>query len=95
MTKEEIVKVLLNYKEENEKLIDQRIALKHIIYQIQWMARRYAHGRMTYAVSQYNEAIQLAQSLGMKFDPDPIDGLVEAKDGMFDKEWFEQNKDKR
>ena len=69
--------------------------LEYIIREIQWMARRYAHGRMTYAVSSYNEAIRLAQRLGMKFDPDPIDGLVEAKDGQFDKEWFEQNPDKR
>lgn len=69
--------------------------LEYIIKEIQWMARRYAHGRMSYSVSMYNEAIQLAQSLGMEFRPDPIDGLIEAKDGMFDKEWFEQNKDKR
>ena len=60
-----------------------------IIKEIQWMARRYAHGRSTYAVSQYNEAIQKAQEVGMEFRPDPIDGLVEAKDGMFDKEWFQ------
>lgn len=69
--------------------------LEYVITEIQWMARRYAHGRMTYSVSMYNDAIKLAQSTGMTFRPDPIDGLVEAKDGMFDKEWFEQNPDKR
>lgn len=68
--------------------------LRHVIREIQWMARRYAHGRMTYAVGMYNNAIKVAQSVGMEFKPDPIDGLVEAKDGMFDKEWFENNKDK-
>ena len=52
------------------------------------MARRYAHGRKTYAVSTYNEAVKLAQELGMIFTPD-TDGLIEAKDGMFDREWFE------
>lgn len=79
-----------------KKQLQQRCeSLEYIIREIQWMARRYAHGRMTYAVSQYNEAIALAQNLGMEFRSDPIDGLVEAKDGMFDKEWFEQNPDKR
>lgn len=67
-----------------------------VIQEIQWMARRYAHGRSTYAVSQYNEAIEFAEEkLGMRFRPDPIDGLVEAKDGMIDKEWFKANSDKR
>lgn len=66
-----------------------------VIKQIQWMARRYAHGRSTYAVEEYNEAIRFAQKLGMEFKPDPIDGLVEAKDGMFDREWFKQNAYKR
>jgi len=79
---------------ETEDLKARIRSLEHVIQEIQWMARRYAHGRMTYAVSQYNEAIQLAQRLGMEFRPDPIDGLVEAKDGMFDKEWFEQNKER-
>lgn len=65
---------------------------RYIIEQIWWMARRYAHGRMSYAVSQYNEAISLAQDMGMEFKPDPIDDLIEAKDGMFDKEWFEKNR---
>ena len=63
-----------------------------VIQQIQWMARRYAHGRATYAVSTYNDAIRFAQKLGMEFKPDPIDGLVEAKDAQFDKEWFAQDR---
>ena len=62
-----------------------------VIQQIQWMARRYAHGRATYAVNTYNETIKFAQALGIEFKPDPIDGLIEAKDGQFDKEWFEKN----
>jgi hypothetical protein len=67
---------------------------KHVIQEIWWMARRYAHGRMTYAVEEFNSAIRLAQKKGMEFRPDPIDGLIEAKDGQFDKEWFEQQKNK-
>lgn len=62
---------------------------RHIIDDIWWMARRYAHGRSSYAVSMYNESIALAQKMGMEFRPDAIDGLIEAKDGMFDKDWFE------
>jgi hypothetical protein len=74
-----------------KELLAQISALKGIIWDIQWMARRYAHGRQSYAVGQYNDAIRLAQRLGMEFKPDPIDGLIEAKDAMFDKQWFEEN----
>jgi hypothetical protein len=69
-----------------EDLIKENSYLRHIISEIWWMARRYAHGRKSYSVGQYNNAIRLAQLLGMKFKPDPIDGLIEAKDVMFDKE---------
>jgi hypothetical protein len=72
----------VNYKKRSEEL-------ERIILDIYWMARRYAHGRKTYAVSQYNDAINKAIELGVNIKPDPIDNLIEAKDGMFDKEWFE------
>jgi hypothetical protein len=74
----------IDYKKRSEQL-------EWIIQQIYWMARRYAHGRSTYAPSDYNEAIKLAHELGMVFRPDN-DGLVEAKDGSIDKEWFESRK---
>ena len=70
------------------ELKKENVQLRYIIKEIWWMARRYAHGRSTYAVEEFNEAIRLAQRLEIKFDPDPIDGLIEAKDGMFDKQWF-------
>lgn len=73
-------------KKELEKRCSE---LEKIIRDIWWMSRRYAHGRQSYAVDQYNRAIRKAQELGMNFDPDPIDGLIEAKDSMFDKSWFE------
>jgi hypothetical protein len=69
-------------KAENEKLRD-------IIKDMQWMARRYAHGRMSYAVDMYNCAVRDAQALGVELWPDPIDGLIEAKDAMLDRAWFE------
>jgi len=73
---------------ELEKFEKRCSQLENIIQDIQFMARRYAHGRMSMAVSTYNEAIKLAMDLGMEFKPD-TDGLVLAKDGMFDKDWFE------
>ena len=65
--------------------------LEWILKEIQWMARRYAHGRQSCAVGIYNEAIQEAIDLGIEFKPDN-DGLVFAKDAMFDKKWFEARK---
>ena len=76
----------------NKKELEDRCKkLESIIQDIQYMAKRYAHGRMSTAVSQYNNAIKLAQELGMTFPPD-TDGLIEAKDGLFDKAWFESRK---
>jgi len=76
---------------ELEKFEKKCSQLEWIIQEIQWMARRYAHGRQTFAPSTYNEAIRLAQDLGMKFKPDN-DGLIEAKDGGIDRDWFEARK---
>lgn len=55
--------------------------LEHIILDISWMARRYADGRQTYAVSMYNDAIQLAIKLGLPIRPDPIVKSYFAQDG--------------
>jgi hypothetical protein len=59
-------------------------------------AFKYAHGRKTYAVSEYNSIIEKALSYNIPIDPDKDTGLIKAKDGMFDKEWFnkENNKNK-
>lgn len=59
-------------------------------------AFKYAHGRKTYAVSEYNSIIEKALSYNISIDPDKDTGLIKAKDGMFDKEWFnkENNKNK-
>lgn len=72
----------VNYKKRSEEL-------EKIILDIYWMARRYAHGRQSYAVSQYNDAIHKAIDLGLNIKPDPVDNLIEAKDAMFDKDWFD------
>jgi len=69
-----------------KELEDRCKKLESIIKDTWWMARRYAHGRQSYSVGQFNDALKLAQELGMTFTPDPIDGIIEAKDRMFDKE---------
>lgn len=69
-----------NYKHEAE-------ALRKVIEDIAWMARRYADGRSTYAPSMYNEAAISAMRLGCKIRPDFAEGdIVFARDGMEDKE---------
>lgn len=43
--------VCWDYEQERIKLTKENKNLKHIIQEIFWMARRYAHGRHTYAPS--------------------------------------------
>lgn len=80
-----ILKSAMQMSNEMDIVERENQKLKNIILEIQWMARRYANGRKTYAVDQYNTAIKAAQALGIEFRPD-TDGLVMAKDGMFDSE---------
>lgn len=55
--------------------------LEAIIYDTLWMARRYAHGRSTYAVAEVNDCTALALELGLKIANDK--GTVWAKDRDF------------
>ena len=64
--------------------------LKSIVMDTLWMSRRYSHGRSSYAVSQCNDAIDLALKLGLNIEIDGVTKEMYAKDGMFDKEWFEK-----
>lgn len=52
--------------------------LEGIIRDTLWMARRYAHGRRSYAVGQYNDAARLARSLGVELNNS--DGSIFAVD---------------
>lgn len=54
-------------------------ALGRIIRDTLWMARRYAHGRESYAVGMYNRAARAALSLGV--GGDMVDGSIFAVDG--------------
>jgi len=64
-------------KKENE-------ALRHIIYEISWMARRYAHGRATYAPDMYNRAITAAVRLNVKLNESDHESIY-ADDGCLGK----------
>lgn len=56
-------------------------ALLQCALDFQWPAKRYAHGRSTYAVGMVNDATKLLQVLGVKVSP--TDGTVWARDGSF------------
>ncbi|GEP00515.1 hypothetical protein [Methylobacterium haplocladii] len=62
---------------------EQRIAaLENIIRDTLWMARRYAHGRQSYAVGMYNDAARRAQHLNVQLQM--TDGSIFALDGTRD-----------
>ncbi len=48
----------------------ENIRLRDIIERTIWMARRYADGRMTYAVSDVNSAIDQIKELGVEIKSD-------------------------
>lgn len=55
--------------------------LEYIILEIYWMARRYADGRQTYAVSMCNDALDLAAKLDIPIKKDPATKRYYAQDG--------------
>ena len=58
-------------------------ALKKIIRDTLWMARRYADGRRTYAVGLLNDAVHSLDELGLSELHRGDDGKRFADDGMF------------
>jgi hypothetical protein len=82
-----VVKARKELKELNNrirKLEIERVALRTIISETLWMARRYAHGRSTYAPYAVNRQIDTALSLGIKILPDEAMDIpsLYADDGM-------------
>jgi hypothetical protein len=70
------------------KIEEENQALKYIVEQTLWMARRYADGRMTYAVSMFNDAVHELDRAGLShlFTGDPAENYKRfADDGMFGK----------
>ena len=58
----------------------ERDALRGIVRDTLWMARRYADGRRTYAVGMCNDAIAKAAELGLTFEDKPDVPFI-ARDG--------------
>ncbi len=58
----------------NKKITDkQRIQiLEQVIQDTFWMARRYAHGRKTYAPSMVRDAYNLLKNLGIEIKHDDV-----------------------
>lgn len=52
---------------------ERALVFEYVLTQIQWMARRYAMGRRTYAVSMYNDALKKAVDMGFKPHVDTIE----------------------
>jgi hypothetical protein len=55
--------------------------LEYIVRETLWMARRYAHGRSTFAPTTVNECVDLAIKIGIKVEVDGINGQTYADDG--------------
>lgn len=55
--------------------------LREISRDLQWMARRYADGRSSYAPSTVNDATRYLVSIGVDCLLDPIAGTRFARDG--------------
>jgi hypothetical protein len=64
------------YKQENEQL-------RRMVVDLQWMARRYADGRKTYAPSMVNDITLQALRMGIPIKKANEDEEIWAYDGMF------------
>lgn len=71
-----------------KQIEEENQALKYIIAQTLWMARRYADGRSSYAVGMLNDAVHELDRAGLShlFTGDPAEEYKRfADDGMFGK----------
>lgn len=50
---------------------------------IYWMARRYADGRRSYAISMCNDALKSCLDIGLPLKPEPTNGKMYAEDGDY------------
>lgn len=65
-----------------KQLINENNRLKQICSDLAWMARRYADGRMSMAVSTYNNNVEELVKMGVYLKPDIIsENTIWAKDG--------------
>ena len=56
-------------------------ALREIVADFHWMARRYADGSRTYATSMFNDRTRQLLRMGVKLNPS-ADYIIWARDGM-------------
>lgn len=56
-------------------------ALRSIVAEFHWMARRYADGSRTYATSMFNDRTRQLLRMGVKLGCG-ADGIIWARDGM-------------
>lgn len=71
-----------------KQIEEENQALKYIVAQTLWMARRYADGRSSYAVGMLNDAVHELDKAGLAhlFTGDPAEDHKRfADDGMFGK----------
>lgn len=67
---------------DKKKLVEENNKLKEICCDLAWMARRYADGRMSMAVSSYNNNVEELVKMGVYLRPDIInENTIWAKDG--------------
>lgn len=67
--------------EELARLRAENAALRGIASDLQWQARRYVDGRLSYAVGLHNDHVRTLQRLGVGLNATG-DGTVWARDGM-------------
>jgi hypothetical protein len=68
-------------KRQLKELAEENEKLRRIAKDLQWMARRYANGRRTYAVGVCNDATKHLIEMGVEIKPDPVGDTIWAMDG--------------
>lgn len=65
-----------------KQLREENEILQKCVLDLYWMARRYADGRMSYAVPTCNDAIRKLIDIGLPIKEDPINNRMFAVDGI-------------
>ncbi len=81
MIKHKMPSPLENYKAALYALKEENNILRRIVADLHWMARRYADGRSSYAVSLFNERVRQLVNLKIRLNP-TADGKIFARDSM-------------
>ena len=66
---------------ELERVLAYVSTLEQYIQECDWLARRYAEGRRTYATGQYNDAKRAVLATGLELELDPLTSTPWARDG--------------